>query len=158
MFPFIKKKYKITKEKERELRQELKELEKDVIDAANRLEESRREDSDEDDANLGVIAGEKLAIEKRIKEITNILSNFELIEEKSACTPGKVELGSTVKVEDAGKVMELKLVSSLEADPLKNYISDKSPLGKKLLNAKVGDTVEVSVRGNKIKYKILEIC
>jgi len=37
MFPFIKKKYKITKEKERELRQELKKLEKDVADAANRL-------------------------------------------------------------------------------------------------------------------------
>jgi transcription elongation factor GreA len=54
--------------------------------------------------------------------------------------------------------MELRLVSSLEADPLKNYISDKSPLGKKLLNAKVGDVVEVKVRENKIRYKILEIC
>ncbi len=158
MFPFIKKKYKITGEKERELRQELKKLEKDVEDAANRLEESRREDSDEDDANLGIIADEKMAIEKRIKEITQILDNFELIEDKTACTPNQVTLGSTVKVEDGGKVMELKLVSSLEADPLKNYISDRSPLGKKLLNAKVGDTVEVSVRGNKTKYKILEIC
>jgi transcription elongation factor GreA len=158
MFPFIKKKYKITKEKERELRQELKKLEKDAEDAANRLEESRREDSDEDDANLGIIADEKMAIEKRIKEITQILDNFELIEDKTACTPNQVALGSTIKVEDGGKVMELKLVSSLEADPLKNYISDGSPLGKKLLNAKVGDTVGVSVRGKKTEYKILEIC
>lgn len=158
MFPFIKKKYKITKEKERELRQELKKLEKDSVDAANRLQESRREDSDEDDANLGVIAGEKMAIEKRIKEITQILDNFELIEDKTVCTPDHITLGSTVKVEDGGKVMELRLVSSLEADPLKNYISDKSPLGRKLLNAKVGDVVEVKVRENKIKYKILEIC
>ena len=158
MFPFIKKKYKITKEKERELRQELKKLEKDVIDAANRLEESRREDSDEDDANLGIIAAEKQAFEKRIKEIQSILDNYEIIEEKKACAPNKVELGSTVKVEDGGKVMEFRLVSSLEADPLKNYISDKSPLGRKLLNAKVGDVVEVKVRENKIRYKILEIC
>jgi len=54
--------------------------------------------------------------------------------------------------------LEFKLVSSLEADPLKNYISDDSPLGKRLLKAKLGDTVTVIVRTNIIRYKILEVC
>jgi len=82
MFPFIKKKYKITKEKERELRQELKKLEKDVADAANRLEESRREDSDEDDANLGVIAAENKHLRKELKRYKVSLIIMRLLKRK----------------------------------------------------------------------------
>lgn len=159
MFQLKKEKYKITKEKERDLIEELKKLqEKDLIDVMDRLEESRREDSDEDDANLGVIASEKESIEKRIKEISQILDNYEILEEGKKCEPTKIQLGSTVKVKERDRILEFKLVSSLEADPLKNYISEDSPIGKKLLKAKKGDTITVIVRTNIIRYKILEVC
>ena len=159
MFPLKKEKYKITKEKERDLIKELKQLqEKDLIDVMNRLEESRREDSDEDDANLGIIASEKESINKRIKEISQILDNYELLEEGEKCEPTKIKLGSTVKVKEKDKILEFKLVSSIEADPLKNYISEDSPIGKKLLKAKKGDSVTVIVRTNIIRYKILDVC
>lgn len=157
---FIKKeKYKITDEKKNELIKELKKLQEiDLVDATNRLEESRREDSDEDDANLGVIGEEKESIEKRIKEINEILDNYEIIEEKDKCEPTKIKLGSTVKVKERENILEFKIVSSIEADPLKNYISDDSPLGKKLLKSKMGDTITVIVRANILRYKILEVC
>ncbi|NLE31257.1 hypothetical protein GX618_03210 [Candidatus Dojkabacteria bacterium] len=159
MFPLKKEKYKITKEKEKELIKELKQLqEKDLIEVMNRLEESRREDSDEDSANLGIIASEKESINKRIKEISQILDNYELLIEGDKCEPTKIKLGSTVKVKERDKILEFKLVSSIEADPLKNYISQDSPIGKKLLKAKKGDTVTVIVRTNIIRYKILEVC
>ena len=159
MFPLKKEKYKITKEKERDLIKELKQLqEKDLIDVMNRLEESRREYSDEDDANLGIIASEKESINKRIKEISQILDNYELLEEGEKCEPTKIKLGSTVKVKEKDKILEFKLVSSIEADPLKNYISEDSPIGKKLLKAKKGDSVTVIVRTNIIRYKILDVC
>ena len=159
MFPLKKEKYKITEEKEKELIKELKQLqEKDLIDVMNRLEESRREDSDEDDANLGIIASEKESINKRIKEISQILDNYELLEEGEKCEPTKIKLGSTVKVKEKDKILEFKLVSSIEADPLKNYISQDSPIGKKLLKAKKGDSVTVIVRANIIRYKILDVC
>ena len=159
MFPLKKEKYKITKEKEQDLIKELKRLqEKDLVDVANRLEESRREDSDEDDANLGIISAEKESIKKRIKEIIQILDNYELLVEGDKCEPTKIQLGSTIKVKEKDKILEFKLVSSLEADPSKNYISDDSPLGKKLLKAKLGDTITVIVRTNIIRYKILEVC
>ncbi len=159
MFPLKKEKYKITKEKEQDLIKELKRLqEKDLVDVANRLEESRREDSDEDDANLGIISAEKESIKKRIKEISQILDNYELLVEGDKCEPTKIQLGSTIKVKEKDKILEFKLVSSLEADPSKNYISDDSPLGKKLLKAKLGDTITVIVRTNIIRYKILEVC
>ena len=159
MFPLKKEKYNITKEKERDLIAELKRLqEKDLIEVANRLEESRREDSDEDDANLGIISAEKESIEKRIKEVSQILDNYELIIEGDKCEPTKIQLGSTIKVKERDKILEFKLVSSIEADPLKNYISEDSPIGKKLLKAKLGDTITVIVRANIIRYKILEVC
>jgi len=159
MFPLKKEKYKITKEKEQDLIKELKKLqEKDLVDVVNRLEESRREDSDEDDANLGIISAEKESIKKRIKEISQILDNYELLVEGDKCEPTKIQLGSTIKVKEKDKILEFKLVSSLEADPSKNYISDDSPLGKKLLKAKLGDTITVIVRANIIRYKILEVC
>lgn len=159
MFPLKKEKYKITKEKERDLIAELKQLqEKDIVEVMNRLEESRREDSDEDSANLGIIASEKDSINKRIKEISQILDNYELLIEGDKCEPTKIKLGSTVKVKERDKILEFKLVSSIEADPLKNYISQDSPIGKKLLKAKKGDTVTVIVRTNIIRYKILEVC
>ena len=159
MFPLKKEKYKITEEKEKDLIKELKQLqEKDLIEVMNRLEESRREDSDEDDANLGIIASEKESINKRIKEISQILDNYELLEEGEKCEPTKIKLGSTVKVKEKDKILEFKLVSSIEADPLKNYISEDSPIGKKLLKAKKGDSVTVIVRTNIIRYKILDVC
>ncbi|KKP64959.1 MAG: Transcription elongation factor GreA [candidate division WS6 bacterium GW2011_GWE1_34_7] len=154
-----KKQYQITEEKQIELVQERKQLqEKDLIDVANRLEESRENDSDEDDAMLGVIAQEKQSLEKRIKEISNILENCELIEEKRYCEPDKISLGSKIKLKDGNKIFEVKLVSSLEADPSKSYISNRSPLGRKLITGKVGETITLKVRGNTVKYKILEIC
>lgn len=157
---FLKKeKFQITNDKKNELIRELKKLQEvDLVDATNRLEESRREDSDEDDANLGVIGAEKESIQKRIKEINNILDNYEIIEEKNKCEPTKIKLGSTVKVKERDKILEFKIVSSIEADPLKNYISDDSPLGKKLLKAKLGDTITIIVRANILRYKILEVC
>lgn len=155
----FKKKYQITKEKELDLKEELKKLvEVDLVDAKNRMEESRENDSDEDDASLGIIADEKNSIEKRIKEIRDILSNYEIIKEKEVCEPNQIKIGSKVKVKDGDKVMEYKIVSSIEADPTKNYISEDSPLGKKLLKAKNGDTVKVWVRHRLIKYEILEVC
>jgi transcription elongation factor GreA len=156
---FQKRKYQISKEKKNELIKELKKLsDKDFPEIQNRMEESRINDSDEDGALLGVISVEKESIERRIKEICEILENHEIIKDKDYCEPRKIMIGSTIRVKDKEKILDVKLVSSVEADPIKNHISEDSPLGKKLLKAKVGDTVVVKVRGNKIRYTILDVC
>ncbi len=152
-------KYKITKEKKFELIAELKNLQDEVLkEIADRLEESRNEDLSEDDIQLGEILEEKENVENRIDEISDILDNAEILEDKGYCEPYKVTLGSTVKLKQGRKVFDVKLVSSLEADPEKNYISDKSPLGKSLLKSKSGDDVKVKIRGNTTDYKILDVC
>jgi transcription elongation factor GreA len=64
----------------------------------------------------------------------------------------KVGLGSTVKIFDNSKneEVEYKLVTSEESDVAAGKISTNSPIGRALLNKKVGDTVTVvSPNGNR---------
>ena len=49
------------------------------------------------------------------------------------------------------------MVGSTEANSLKGKISNESPVGKALIGAKKGDTVEVETQVGILKYKILEI-
>lgn len=152
-------KYKITEEKKFELIEELNNLNDVVLkDIANRLEQARKDDLSEDDIQLGEILEEKETAERRISEISDILDNAEILQDKEYCEPFKVNLGSTVKLKQDRKIFDVKIVSSLEANPEKNYISNDSPLGKSLLKSKTGDTVKVRIRGNTTEYKILDVC
>jgi transcription elongation factor GreA len=154
-----KEKYKITEDKKFQLIDELKNLNSVVLkDIANRLEQTRKEDLSEDDIQLGEILEEKEVAERRIDEISDILDDAEILEDKEYCEPFKVSLGSTVKLKQERKIFDVKIVSSIEADPENNYISDDSPLGKALLKSKSGDTVKVKIRGNTTEYKILDVC
>jgi transcription elongation factor GreA len=64
----------------------------------------------------------------------------------------KVGLGSTVRVYDSSKnsEVEYKLVTSEESDVASGKISTSSPIGRALLNKKVGDSaVVVTPNGNR---------
>ncbi|MFA5623009.1 MAG: GreA/GreB family elongation factor [Candidatus Dojkabacteria bacterium] len=154
-----KETYKITEEKKFELIEEMKNLQEVKLEEiADRLEQSRNDDFNDDDIQLGEILEERETVETRIDEISEILNNAEIIKDKDYCEPNLVAIGSTVKLKQDKKIFDVKLVSSLEADPEKNYISDKSPLGKALLKSESGDTVKVKIRGNTTEYKVLEVC
>jgi transcription elongation factor GreA len=154
----MKEKILLTKEKKEALELELKnliEVKKPEISSA--LAYARQNDLSEDTDDLSVMLQEKEVIEDRIKELKNLLANSKVIEKK-ACNPNFVGVGTEIKVEFNGKKQDLKLVTTLESDPLKGYISEGSPLGKALLKAQVGKTVDFKVKGRKFEYKILEIC
>ena len=53
--------------------------------------------------------------------------------------------------------LEYRIVGSTESDILKGLISNESPLGKALIGAKVGETVQVESPDGFSRYKILEI-
>ena len=53
--------------------------------------------------------------------------------------------------------VEYVIVGSAEADPFEGKISNESPVGKALLGARVGETVEVQVPDGVSKFKVLEI-
>ena len=49
------------------------------------------------------------------------------------------------------------MVGAKEADPRSGKISNESPIGKALMDHKVGDVVEAETPGGKIKFKIVKI-
>jgi transcription elongation factor GreA len=73
--------------------------------------------------------------------------------------PEVVHIGSRVRVLDLDERIEedYLIVGATEADPMKNRISNESPVGKALLGARVGQEVEVSAPVGKIRLKVLEI-
>lgn len=97
-------------------------------------------------------------LEGRIAEIENQLKNVRVLDE-SELTTEKVHIGSKVGIKDLedGEVSEYRIVGSTESDPMNGLISDESPVGKGLLDHKVGDVVEIEVPAGVVKYEVLSI-
>ena len=94
-------------------------------------------------------------LEGRIQEIEAVLRNAVIIEKTYSDT---VTVGSTVTVQEADFDPETYyMVGAKEADPRNGKISNESPLGKALMDHKVGDVVEAETPGGKLKFKILKI-
>lgn len=94
--------------------------------------------------------------EARIKELEELIQHAEVVDE-SMHDSETVGLGSTVKVEKNGKVVEYKIVGSNEADPFANMISDLSPVGKALVGAKKGETVTFDTPAGTTSLTILDV-
>lgn len=94
-------------------------------------------------------------LEGRIQEIEYILRNAVIIEKASTDV---VSVGNTVTVQEDNYDPETYyLVGAKEADPRSGKISNESPIGRALIDHKVGDVVEAETPGGKIKFKILKI-
>lgn len=67
--------------------------------------------------------------------------------------------GSRILVLDVRREVkiEYKLVSSEEADAEKGLISTTSPIGKALLNRKVGDEIEVSTPAGQKEFEVVRL-
>jgi len=94
-------------------------------------------------------------LEGRIQEIEYILRNAVIIEKADTDV---VSVGNTVTVQEDNYDPETyHLVGAKEADPRNGRISNESPIGRALLDHKVGDIVEAETPGGKVKFKILKI-
>jgi transcription elongation factor GreA len=94
-------------------------------------------------------------LEGRIQEIEAILRTAVIIEKKQSDV---VNVGSHVTVQEEDFDPEtFYVVGAKEADPRNGRISNESPIGKALIDHKVGDVVEAETPGGKIKFKILKV-
>lgn len=95
-------------------------------------------------------------LEGRIQELEAILRTSVIIEKNE--NKEVVNIGSLVTLQETGFDPETyHLVGPTEADPRKGRISYESPIGRALLDKKVGDTAEAETPGGKIKFKIIKI-
>jgi len=96
--------------------------------------------------------------EVKIAELENKLRHAKIIDEKEIDTK-TVQIGNTVKLHDIefDEDVEYTIVGSTEVDLAENKISNESPIGRALLGAKKGATVDVEAPAGIIQYKILSI-
>jgi transcription elongation factor GreA len=100
---------------------------------------------------------EQILNESRINQLENLLAKAVVVSGRRndiVCVGSRVSL---IK-ENNSKSEEYYIVGSEEVDPLNKKISNISPLGKSLINKKVGDTVLVSTPQGMVKYVIMKIC
>ncbi len=96
-------------------------------------------------------------LEGRIEDLKHIMQMARPLEMEEIPTE-TVGLGSIVTVhDDYDEDWEFTMVSPVEANPIRDKISDESPVGEALYGKKVGDTVTVHVPAGKTKYKIIAI-
>ena len=97
-------------------------------------------------------------LKARIRQLGKRLADLSLINMNNI-PRDKVGLGSTVKVFDSTKneEMEYKLVTSEESDVAAGKISTTSPIGRCLLNKRVGDSVVVVSPGGNRELEILKL-
>ena len=127
-------------------------------EVAQKIKEAREQGDLSENAEYDAAKEEQRDIELRIEEIDKILKNAELVTDEDVDS-SVINIGSTVRIQDLefDEQMEYKIVGSTEANSLKGKISNESPVGKALIGAKVGQTVEVETPSGMIQYKILEI-
>lgn len=124
------------------------------------IQEAREQGDLSENADYDAAKNQQGEIEKRIQEIKNILTNYELINEANDTTSNeKVKVGSKVKILDLSdnEEYEYEIVGEVEADPDNNKISNMSPLARALLGRGVKAVVEVRNIDNLYRVKILKI-
>ncbi|MBU4224448.1 MAG: transcription elongation factor GreA [Chloroflexi bacterium] len=96
-------------------------------------------------------------LEGRIQELEYILHNAIVVEENSI-SKDRVSVGTRVTIQEKDFPPEIYyMVGAQEADPRNGKISNESPIGRALLDHRVGEVVEAETPGGKIKLKILKI-
>lgn len=143
----------LTKEGYENLENELTTLQKKKIPSIKKRMVTAREDGDLRENNPWITAKEDLEVARiRVSEIKRMLKEAKILEKKDGNT---VTIGDTVTVSMAGRNVTVKIVSTLEANPEKQMISEESALGKALINQKVGDTVVLATPSGEQKVEIL---
>ena len=100
---------------------------------------------------------EQAFIEGEIIRLEKLLSNARIIENTGP--KDKVSLGDKVTIQEVGSDTpeEYTLVGAAEANPRAGRISHKSPLGRALMDRRVGDRVVVEAPDGNIEFEIKAI-
>ena len=149
----------LTKDGEKKLQEELKKLKLERPKITKAIAEAREHGDLKENAEYHAAREQQSMVEARIKDIEFKLGNSEIIDSKSSENKNQIIFGSTVELlntKDNSKI-KYQLVGEDEADSTKNKISFNSPIGKGLMNTKVGDIITILVPKGKLNFKVINI-
>jgi transcription elongation factor GreA len=125
---------------------------------ADRIRQAREfgdisENSEYDDAK-----NEQYLLERRISELQRRVRNAKVVDNTGKDTDS-VDLGTRVTLralEDA-KERTFQIVGANESDPQSGKLSHASPVGRAVLNRRVGEKVTVSTPRGSTEYEIVNV-
>ena len=122
-----------------------------------RIAEAKSHGDLSENAEYDAARDEQAANEGEIRELDHQLKNAEII--KKVSDTSVVHIGSTVTVYDADLDEEdtYTIHGTTGADPMRNIISNESPVGEALLGSEVGAVVTVKAPEGEYQLKILRI-
>ncbi|HLH80332.1 MAG TPA: transcription elongation factor GreA [Chthonomonas sp.] len=127
-------------------------------DIARRLRAAKEGDDLTENSEYETAKQEQALVESEILELGHLLQMARVVDDESIPTD-HVDIGSIVAMTNLenGAQWEFTLVSSAEADPDHNLISDESPIGKAVKGKKVGDIVSIRAPKGIMNYRIESI-
>ncbi len=126
-------------------------------EVAERIQKAKELGGAVDNAGYDDSKNEQAFMEGRILTLERITDNAIIIGGDAAHS-GQVQLGGRVTLlNQNGGEEEYTIVGSPEADPAQGRISNESPVGKALLNKKVGQEVQVKTPAGTVTLTISSI-
>lgn len=144
----------LTPEKIKELELKLERLQTSIAHLAGEAKRTADYGDRSENAEYKEAKGKLRGTHREILKIIDQLKRAVVIKPS---TTGKVQIGSTVVLEIAGKKKEFQIVGPDETDPGKGRISFKSPLGEALVGHKAGDSVLINTASSTAEYLIAEV-
>lgn len=148
-----------TEEGLQKLKDELHDLKtRGRADMARQIAEARDKGDLSENAEYDAAKDAQGLMEMRIAGLEAAVGNARVMNEDSVDL-SKVSILSTVKIKNVKNGMEFKytLVSEKEANLKEGKISYESPIGKGLLNKKVGEIADVKAPAGMLQFEILDI-
>ena len=149
----------ITQEGLDELKAELAELEGPARKAmAARIKVAREEGDLKENAEYHVAKEDQAHLETKIKRLQERQRNAVVVE-VSSIDSDTFTFGRTAEVldESKGETVVWTLVGSTEANLVEGRLSAESPIGRALMDAKVGSTVKVETPKGDRAFKVLKL-
>jgi transcription elongation factor GreA len=139
---------------------ELKSIKRQEV--AERIRQARALGDISENSEYEEAKRDQAMFESRILELERLLQSAIIVDE--TLDTGKegevcVRVGTKIKVENLSTKEKdtYKIVGTLEADPLKNSISNSSPFGRSMIGRQMGEVVKVLTPQGFVKYRILDI-
>lgn len=138
------------------LRTELEQLHAKRPDMAAKIKSARELGDLKENAEYHAAKEEQGFLETRIQVIEGQLRTAKVVDASSS---DRVTVGSKVVVRDVdlGEQETWTVTGVAEADPLENKVSYESPIGSALMDAAVGDRVEVQLPRGTMSLELISI-
>jgi transcription elongation factor GreA len=142
-----------------DLKAELKQLEGPArIEMAARIKVAREEGDLKENAEYHVAKEDQAHLETRIKRLQERLHNAVVVEvDAKSADAFAFGLSAEVLDEASGKTNVWTLVGSTEANLAEGRLSAESPIGRALMDTKVGATVQVETPRGRKAFKVIKL-